>query len=209
MRRVWIVVIAATLTLSLSSCGASQADLDKARAEGAAAQMAKDEATAAKTKAAAAAAAKAKAAAAAKAKGTAAAKAKAQPKASTWQSKRVQIVCEKILLKKTFIIVSFQQKNEQDFNGEKGTYGVAVRNIKVDASAWRATGSGPCDGLRVTDIFAFNDGDPESEYQEIAINARDDSGRDFEWLIEVRPGYTVVKTVRGDYPRRSCGGPVC
>ena len=37
MRRTWTVVMAVTLTLSLSSCGAGQVALDKARTEGAAA----------------------------------------------------------------------------------------------------------------------------------------------------------------------------
>jgi len=41
MRRVWIVVLAVAFTLPLLSCGSSQADLDRARAEGAAAQAEK------------------------------------------------------------------------------------------------------------------------------------------------------------------------
>ena len=148
MRRVWIVVIAATLTLSLSSCGASQADLDKARAEGAAAQLEKVNAdkAAAAAKAKAAAAAKAKAAAAAKAKAAAAAKAKAAAaakaatarsrtvtaSANNWTSKRAvltTIQCN--AFNKITVSITWQQRLGREFEDSPP---FVTRNEKISIS---------------------------------------------------------------------------
>jgi len=90
VRRASIAVIAVALTLSLSSCGASQAELDKARAEGAAQQLAQQGTYVSETEKVAAARAKAKAAAAAKAKSKPAAtkpKTKSKPAATKPKAK--------------------------------------------------------------------------------------------------------------------------